>query len=97
MSCLAFNSRGCLWVVLGVMCQNNSYTHALLWVDAQNVALISIASVMDPSLAPPGKHTLHAYLPATEPWSLWEGGTWVLSCSPQLQCVPRGLSPWPVN
>ena len=40
---------------------------------AQNVVLISIASVMDPSLAPRGKHTLHAYLPATEPWSLWEG------------------------
>ena len=39
----------------------------------QNVALISIASVMDPALAPAGKHTLHAYLPATEPWSLWEG------------------------
>lgn len=40
---------------------------------SQNVVLISIASVMDPSLAPPGKHCLHAYLPATEPFSLWEG------------------------
>ena len=39
----------------------------------QNVVLISIPSVMDPSLAPPGKHTLHAYLPATEPWSIWAG------------------------
>ena len=39
----------------------------------QNVVLISIASVEDPSLAPPGKHTLHAYLPATEPFHLWEG------------------------
>lgn len=39
----------------------------------QNVVLISIASVIDPSLAPPGKHTLHAYLPATEPWELWSG------------------------
>nr|QIW94442.1 carotene synthesis related protein [Dunaliella salina] len=43
-------------------------------VDAeQNVVLISIASVMDPSLAPAGKHCLHAYLPATEPYALWEG------------------------
>lgn len=40
---------------------------------AQNVVLISIASVMDASLAPVGKHTLHAYLPATEPFHLWEG------------------------
>jgi hypothetical protein len=39
----------------------------------QNVVLISIASVKDPSLAPKGKHTLHAYLPATEPFSIWEG------------------------
>lgn len=39
----------------------------------QNVVLISIASVMDPSLAPAGKHCLHAYLPATEPYAIWEG------------------------
>ena len=43
-------------------------------VDAeQNVVLISIPSVLDPSLAPAGKHTLHAYLPATEPYELWKG------------------------
>lgn len=39
----------------------------------QNVVLISIPSVVDPSLAPSGKHVLHAYYPATEPWSLWDG------------------------
>lgn len=39
----------------------------------QNVVLISIASVIDPSLAPAGKHTLHAYVPATEPYELWAG------------------------
>lgn len=39
----------------------------------QNVVLISIPSVKDPKLAPPGKHTLHAYLPATEPFAIWEG------------------------
>lgn len=39
----------------------------------QNVVLISIPSVMDPSMAPKGKHCLHAYLPATEPYSIWEG------------------------
>ena len=38
----------------------------------QNVVLISIASAIDPSLAPKGKHVLHAYLPATEPFHLWE-------------------------
>eukprot|EP00775_Hariotina_reticulata_P008994 gene8994-9167_t len=43
-------------------------------VDAeQNVVLISIPSVKDPDMAPPGKHCLHAYLPATEPYHLWQG------------------------
>lgn len=32
-----------------------------------------VPAVIDPSLAPPGKHTLHAYLPATEPYELWAG------------------------
>jgi phytoene dehydrogenase-like protein len=43
----------------------------------QNVVLISIASVADPTLAPKGKHVLHAYTPAvrysallcTAPWN----------------------------
>ena len=47
--------------------------HCMTHLCAQNVVLVSIPSVMDADLAPPGKHTLHAYLPATEPWSLWEG------------------------
>lgn len=38
----------------------------------QNVVLISIASVADDSMAPEGKHCLHAYYPATEPWDIWE-------------------------
>ncbi|XP_028119884.1 prolycopene isomerase, chloroplastic-like isoform X2 [Camellia sinensis] len=43
-------------------------------VDAdQNVVLISIPSVLCPDLAPPGKHVLHAYMPGTEPFGLWEG------------------------
>ena len=39
----------------------------------QNVVLVSIASAIDASLAPPGKHCLHAYTPATEPYALWAG------------------------
>lgn len=43
-------------------------------VDApQNVVLVSIPSVLDPDLAPPGKHCIHAYTPATEPYELWAG------------------------
>ena len=38
----------------------------------QNVTLVSIASIQDPKLAPKGKHTLHAYHPATEPYAPWE-------------------------
>jgi phytoene dehydrogenase-like protein len=39
----------------------------------QNVVLVSIASVLDPSLAPSGKHVVHAYTPGNEPYALWEG------------------------
>lgn len=39
----------------------------------QNLVLVSIPSVLDPSLAPEGMHALHAYTPATEPYDLWKG------------------------
>eukprot|EP00899_Mesostigma_viride_P022857 jgi/Mesvir1/3756/Mv15030-RA.1 len=39
----------------------------------QNVVLVSIPSVLDPSLAPPGKHVIHAYTPGSEPYELWQG------------------------
>ncbi|PSN17638.1 carotene isomerase [filamentous cyanobacterium CCP5] len=43
-------------------------------VDApQNVVLISIPSVLDPSLAPVGKHVIHVYTPGSEPYDLWQG------------------------
>ena len=38
-----------------------------------NVFNISIPSVLDPELAPPGKHVVHIYGAANEPWSRWEG------------------------
>jgi phytoene dehydrogenase-like protein len=39
----------------------------------QNVVLVSIPSVLDPSLAPPGKHVIHVYTPGNEPYDLWQG------------------------
>lgn len=39
----------------------------------QNVVLVSIPSVLDPSLAPAGKHAIHAYTPGNEPYALWQG------------------------
>ncbi len=39
----------------------------------QNIVLLSIPSVLDPSLAPPGKHVIHAYTPGNEPYALWQG------------------------
>jgi carotene isomerase len=39
----------------------------------QNVVVISIPSVLDSSLAPPGKHTIHVYTPGNEPYALWIG------------------------
>ncbi len=41
----------------------------------QNLILVSIPSVLDPSLAPPGKHTLHVYTPGNEPYAQWQGMT----------------------
>ncbi|MDJ0705616.1 MAG: NAD(P)/FAD-dependent oxidoreductase [Leptolyngbyaceae cyanobacterium MO_188.B28] len=37
----------------------------------QNVVLVSIPSLLDPSLAPPGKHVIHVYTPGNEPYDLW--------------------------
>jgi len=34
---------------------------------------VSIPSLLDPSLAPPGKHVIHAYTPGNEPYDLWQG------------------------
>ncbi|GAB4540259.1 MAG: NAD(P)/FAD-dependent oxidoreductase [Pleurocapsa sp.] len=39
----------------------------------QNVVVMSIPSVLDPSLAPPGKHNVHVYTPGNEPYALWQG------------------------
>ena len=39
----------------------------------QNMVLVSIPSIIDPSMAPEGKHVVHAYTPGTEPYSIWEG------------------------
>ncbi|MBF2028111.1 MAG: NAD(P)/FAD-dependent oxidoreductase [Oscillatoriales cyanobacterium C42_A2020_001] len=39
----------------------------------QNLVLISIPSVLDPSLAPDGKHVIHVYTPGNEPYHLWQG------------------------
>ena len=39
----------------------------------QNLVLISIPSVLDPSLAPEGQHTIHVYTPGNEPYEPWEG------------------------
>lgn len=39
----------------------------------QNVVLISIPSLLDSSLAPPGKHAIHVYTPGNEPYEPWQG------------------------
>ncbi|MGB1416773.1 MAG: phytoene desaturase family protein [Synechococcus sp.] len=40
-----------------------------------NAMVLSIPSVLDPSMAPAGQHVLHGYTPANEPWQLWDGLT----------------------
>jgi len=41
--------------------------------EPRNIVLCSMPSLIDPTLAPEGKHVLHAYVPATEPYEWWEG------------------------
>jgi len=38
----------------------------------RNIAVFSIPSVLDKNMAPKGKHVLHGYTPANEPWGIWE-------------------------
>ncbi|CAN0261220.1 unnamed protein product [Pylaiella littoralis] len=43
-------------------------------IDApQNMFIVSIPTVLDPSLAPEGKHLVHIYTAGNEPYQLWEG------------------------
>ena len=39
----------------------------------RNIVLCSMPSLIDPSMAPSGKHVIHAYTPATEPYEDWVG------------------------
>lgn len=36
-----------------------------------NVIVVSVPSLLDPSLAPPGRHVIHAYTAGNEPYDLW--------------------------
>jgi len=38
----------------------------------RNMVVLSMPSLLDPSLAPPGHQVLHGYTPANEPWQLWK-------------------------
>ena len=38
----------------------------------RNVVVLSVPSVLDPAMAPPGQHVLHGYTPANEPWEPWQ-------------------------
>lgn len=39
----------------------------------RNIVLCSMPSLIDHTMAPEGKHVLHAYVPATEPYKDWAG------------------------
>lgn len=38
----------------------------------RNVVLVSMPSLIDPTLAPPNRHVIHTYTPATEPYEDWK-------------------------
>ena len=66
---LGFDAKGLKDVPIHSICVNK-------WergINAdQNVVVFSIPSVLDQSMAPIGKHVLHGYTPANEPWEIWE-------------------------
>jgi len=41
--------------------------------DPQNVITIFIPTVLDPEVAPDGKHIIHVYTAGSEPYDIWEG------------------------
>ncbi len=51
-----------------------------------STAFVSMPSLLDPSLAPEGRHVIHAYVPATEPFELWEG---VARGTPEYEALKR--------
>jgi len=79
-----FNVEKCksfLHIHLGFDATNiNDLPIHTIWVDNwerditadRNIAVFSIPSVLDPSMSPNGKHVLHGYTPANEPWEIWE-------------------------
>jgi len=38
----------------------------------RNMVVLSMPSLLDPSMAPEGHQVLHGYTPANEPWQLWK-------------------------
>jgi len=60
------------WAVVNTWAKKTPGSPGAAVEDPRNVVLVSVPSMLDPSLAPPGKHVLHAYVPATEPWADWE-------------------------
>eukprot|EP00903_Cladosiphon_okamuranus_P006653 g6496.t1 len=52
------------------------YTVVNRWNDTlgeQNMIAVSVPTLLDSSLAPPGHHIIHAYAAANEPYELWSG------------------------
>nr|ATQ36024.1 prolycopene isomerase-like2 [Petalonia fascia] len=52
------------------------YTVINRWNDTlgeQNMIAVSLPTLLDSSLAPPGHHIIHAYAAANEPYELWQG------------------------
>tara|TARA_B100000965_G_scaffold392177_1_gene401429 strand:+ start:1431 stop:2960 length:1530 start_codon:yes stop_codon:yes gene_type:complete len=70
-----------LHIHLGINAEGLSHIplHSI-WVDdwsrgitaERNVVILSIPSVLDPTMAPANKHILHGYTPANEPWDKWQ-------------------------
>ena len=56
----------------------------------RNMVVLSMPSLLDPSLAPAGHQLLHGYTPANEPWELWqqlERGTPAYEALKQERCA----------
>lgn len=54
-------------------CKHKQTNISFLVPTPTQVSIVSIPTIFDPALAPPGKAVVHAYYAASEPYELWDG------------------------
>lgn len=96
MSCLSLPSPACLKLHPATIIPQVVESWDIPIDAPQNMFIVSIPTVLDPSLAPDGKHLVHIYTAGNEPYKLWEGMKRGSSEYEVREIIPppNGLSAW---